>query len=150
MRELYSRGKSTQNGEWMHGYYCQMNETTYAFEVDYKTHPVKVFHLIAQDSMTDWGLPNKLRLCEVDPETVGMYTGKNDRNAKRIYEGDILRNERTSEMVSVWWDEEHCGFVCKGGSVSPVQVGSLNGHSTIIGNIHDNPEMIWKETENEQ
>lgn len=134
-----------QDGSWMNGYYCKMNETTYAFEEDYKTRPVNVYHLIAQDSMTDWGLPNKLRLYEVDPDTVGMYTGKEDQNAKRIYEGDILRDRRTGEIVSVWWNEHHCCFECRGGSVSPVQVGSLNEHSVIIGNIHDNPDMVKKE-----
>ena len=95
--------------------------------------------------MTDWGLPNKLQLYEVDPETVGLYTGKEDRNAKRIYEGDVLRNDLTGEIVSVWWDGQHCGFVCRGGEVSPVQIGSLNEHSTIIGNIFDNQDLVWKE-----
>lgn len=37
MRELWCRGKSVQDGSWMNGYYCKMNETTYAFEEDYKT-----------------------------------------------------------------------------------------------------------------
>ena len=131
MRDMFAlaRGKHISRKEWLHGYYCQMQETTYAFQEDYNKFPVKTLHLIAQDSMTDWGLPNKLQLYEVDPETVGLYTGKEDRNAKRIYEGDVLRNDLTGEIVSVWWDGQHCGFVCRGGEVSPVQIGSLNEHS---------------------
>ena len=142
MREILYRGKLVQNGAWVYGYYCKMGETTYAFEEDYQKYPVKTFHMIAQESMTDSGLPNKLRLYEIDPETVGQYTGKNDRNAKKIFEGDILRNDSTGEIVSVWWDEDHCCFVCRGGEVSPVQVGSVSYQSTIIGNVHENPEIL--------
>lgn len=138
-KDEIKRGKT-----WIHGYYCQMQETTYAFEEDYKRFPVKTFHMIAQDSMTDWGLPNKLRLYEVDPETVDMYTGKTDMNARRIFEGDILKIPSTGEIVSVWWDESKCGFVCRGGEMSPVQIGNVCYRAEVIGNIFDNPEL-WRE-----
>lgn len=141
MREMFCRGKSVNSGSWIYGYYCKMDETTHALAEDYKTHPVRTIHLIAQDSMTDWGLPNKLQLYEVDPDTVGQYTGLNDRMAKRIYEGDILLNEHTGEKVSVWWNEGCCCFECRGGETSPVQVGSLNGCSRVIGNVFDNKEV---------
>lgn len=141
---LLESAKDERGKTWIHGYYCQMQETTYAFEEDYKRFPVKTFHMIAQDSMTDWGLPNKLRLYEVDPETVGMYTGKTDMNVRRIFEGDILKIPSTGEIVSVWWDESKCSFVCRGGEMSPVQIGNVCYRAEVIGNIFDNPEL-WRE-----
>lgn len=155
MRDMFALARGiileSDNGEakrgrtWVHGYYCQMQETTYAFEKDYKKFPVDTIHMIAQDSMTDWRLPNKLRLYRVDPETVGLYTGKTDWNARRIFEGDILRIPSTGEIVSVWWDEDKCCFVCRGGEMSPMQVGSVCYRAEVIGNIFDNPDLISKE-----
>ncbi len=144
MRDMFAlaRGKHVSGKEWIEGYYCQMQETTYAFQEDYDKFPVKTFYCIAQDSMTDWGLPNKLRLYEIDPETAGMYTGKNDKNTKKIFEGDILKVESTGEIVSVWWDETHDRFVCRGGKVSLVELGNINYRAEIIGNIFDNSELL--------
>lgn len=99
----------------------------------------------------------------VNPETVGQFTGLFDRNGKEIYEGDILgfttkremgyptdgikialpivfgicnpRNDTLSEYVG-FWVEESCGYR---GSIS-YEVGSHG--AKVIGNIHDNPELI--------
>ena len=37
-------------------------ETTYCFTEDYEKYPVKTLHFIAEECMTDWGLPNDFRL----------------------------------------------------------------------------------------
>lgn len=85
---------------------------------------------------------------QVPPETVGQYTGLTDKNGNMIFEGDIVTYDKeyggeTREKGTVYWcdgafwvenvrDEEDVGLlgVC------------VNYQLEIIGNIHDNPELI--------
>ena len=69
MKEILFRGKRVDNGEWTEGYF-------------FKTWN-KVFLLWGMTG----GCPN---MEEVIPETVGQYTGIEDDNDVRIFEGDIV------------------------------------------------------------
>ncbi len=66
MRDILFRAKLKDTNYWAEGFYCSMRETTYCCEEDYKRHPVPLHHLIAVDEMTDWGMPNRLRLYEIN------------------------------------------------------------------------------------
>lgn len=83
-------------------------------------------------------------LTEVDPDTVGECTGLRDKNGKLIFEGDIIngytlngvgdfRNEvvHWSSLFSGWYGRE-CRSLYNG----------LGDIYEIIGNIHDNPELL--------
>ena len=103
---------------------------------------------------------------QVDPETVGQYTGMNDRHGKRIFENDIVEVcGGREERYLIWWVREMSML-----TAIPVDEISFNGqdywngyypqfeYSTfcammqdpwgdfrdirVIGNIHDNPELI--------
>lgn len=67
----------------------------------------------------------------VDPETVGQFTGLLDKNGKKIFEDDIMRN--AGNVVEFYGD----GFCINGDSSL-----SLWTKTEIIGNIHDNPELL--------
>lgn len=77
-----------------------------------------------------------------------QYTGLKDSNGKEIYEGDILQDESNDTAVVIW--REHHAEWC----IKWIHMGredSLSrcmewGHlNEIIGNIHENPELLEQE-----
>lgn len=80
-------------------------------------------------------------------DTIGQYTGLKDKNGKRIFEGDICRNTRTKEIVSVKWHGTMAGYVWHKQRESKYlyDFGELFracDKCEVIGNIHDNPELM--------
>ena len=112
---------------------------------------------------------------EVVPETVGQYTGLTDKNGKKIFEGDIIRYADNDEyemyLESIKYPEEYENAdFSKMWAVDEVVYGDkigypafdLNAHNfecnglatlndsgqyfyEVIGNIHDNPELLEAE-----
>ena len=91
------RAKDTRSGMTVEGFYCNMAETTYAFEDDYRKFPVSIHHYMVVEEMTDWGLPNKLRLYPIDPDTLQMFSGLYDKKQHPIWEYDhVISAGRTA------------------------------------------------------
>lgn len=131
MREILFRGKRVIDGEWVYGNYG-FNDTVTAEK-----------HYIFQ---------NKAWEFFVDPATVGQFTGLTDKNGVKIFEGDILgiriADRQYIEGV-VKYGVFNCtcchgvyGWYVEGqnttGDIRVVEDGLLE----IIGNVHDNPELM--------
>lgn len=148
-RQILFKAKRKDNGKWVEGYYCKLDETTYCISEDYERHPVPTHHYILYETMTDWGLPNRFLQFEIDPDTICQFTGLIDKNGEKIWENDICdRKEKYPEIVTynkgdwqldysyVFGKEMHtdaCNlgfYVCERDCVE------------VIGNIFDNPDLL--------
>lgn len=152
MREILFRGKDPDTGIWYEGFYMALSDTTYCLKEDYDSHPDNTKHYIVFDRMTDWCLPNQHLKADVDPSTVGQYTGLTDKNGKRIFEGDIvlyyhrqLSGKDAPVCDAVVYEEG--GFAVGAYFLNNWLCDSIHGNIQLldietIGNIHDNPELL--------
>lgn len=144
MREILFRGKRKDNGEWVEGYlhikYFQKLPHD-RFVIEYETE-------CDYDSKS-WR--PKYMVAEIDPETVGQYTGLTDKNGKKIFEGDIVKREytlwhsetkrtRETQIGVVSYSNKECGFFLD--KVCNLRKPWDGDTIEIIGNIHDNPELL--------
>ena len=65
-----------------------------------------------------------------------QFTGLHDKNGVEIYEGDVLREQ--DAVVDIFMVEWHVNDIDCGWNISP----SDTWYSEVIGNIHDNPELL--------
>lgn len=72
-----------------------------------------------------------------------QFTGLKDKNDTEIYEGDKLQ-ESYGDIGIVYWKESAAGFYVKWGDGSDMSLnyGVATIKSEIIGNIHENPELL--------
>lgn len=151
MREILFRGKRKDNGKWVEGSYCQ--KKTAHYEGREVVEDVK--HLIIT-SMTDC----RYLYAEVDLETVSQYTVLADRNGRKIFEGDTVRDilndsvvgtVRYGEYRNIFNEDEyggHAGFYVEWKNEQELLRKDLvywAKNSKFTGNIFDNPELVNQE-----
>ena len=80
----------------------------------------------------------------VDPETVGQFTGLTDMDGRYIYEDDIARcyGMESPILGQIVFDAYEAAFVFKH-SNGTISLRNYN-YLEVIGNIHDNPELLQK------
>lgn len=136
MREILFRGKKGNNGEWVEGYYATIG---------------KKYHYILTGKLDiTQGYP-EFEHFSIASETVGQYTGLTDKNGTKIFEGDIIKTKKYGKDVGRSNVNDYDIFVVK---YEPAMFRLENrnrgfvldddGYSKyeVIGNIHDNPELL--------
>ena len=116
MRDILFRGKRLDNGEW-------------------EESPCHLGTMCSGTVLHDF-----------DPSTVGQYTGLTDKNGKKIFEGDVIKTfteyygiRRENKVVVQWCDDiENDSF----GEPFTSGYRIHGGDWEVIGNIHDNPELL--------
>jgi uncharacterized phage protein (TIGR01671 family) len=136
-REIVFRGKDVKSGRWEFGYFTEC--------VEPMDEPVVLSYI------TD--IENNSFI--VYRETVSQYTGLKDSTGKRIFEGDIVK---VRDPYSGCWSvnggevifstEYVGGWVLTSNGKDGLNIGTRTNNIKIIGNIHDNPELLevqeWK------
>lgn len=141
MREILFRGKLTDSDEWVYGFYFYDTSTETGNMISF------------DDARGD--------CYEVIPQTVGQYTGLKDKNGVMIFEGDIVsfehdkviytddpfvktkkyRRNYAIEFVNTF---STYGLRFRNKAIHfPCKCSTLRMHDVeVIGNIHDNPELL--------
>ena len=130
MREILFRGKRTDNDEWAFGFFTKSPSG----------------NVYITETVTGCASPKT-----VDPDTVGQFTGLTDKNGKKIFEGDILKEEirtRPAKDGSPRYKTRKYVVCCDAWAFHLEAIGATGrpsrsvSHCYVIGNIHDNPELL--------
>lgn len=122
MREILFRGKRKDTGEWVYGDLVR----------PLKDEPAGI---------VDDGL-----YVPVIQDTVGQYIGLEDKNGRKIFEGDIVAHEcfdGRMTYAAVYYGEFNCSCCdgVYGWSFYPEDIRNPEFY-VVGGNIHDNPELL--------
>ncbi len=141
MREILFRGKAINRDNGFHRTNYKNGDFVYGLAT--RLYDERFENLPAEMTGT-----NGVSGIEVDYKTIGQYTGLTDKNGKKIFEGDVVlypwNGQDNPERFTIKFKDGQ--FVA-----SPVKetedywdfmVGGYSEEMEIIGNIHDNPELL--------
>lgn len=122
-REHLYRGKRVDNGQWIYGDLLTSNGTCC--------------------EISDWNAVDYSRH-DVDPETVGQYTGMTDKNGTKIFEGDIVKEKHKvhERIYSIIWRDDCFSMSAQTKHISYYLDEIISSHCEVIGNIYDNKELL--------
>lgn len=136
MRDIRFRGKRLDTGEWVYGYLFQAENAWWIQEK-----PLENTFNDIQTFITGSEAVLRIVAYQVDPTTVGQYTGLKDKNGTEIFKGDVFATS-TGIKATVEWEKEgrFLGFTTTGER----RIIYINREPLveIIGNIYENKELL--------
>ena len=126
MREILFRGKRIGYNEWVEGHLVALPKNPYIID-------------------------EKGDVYILNPQTVGQFTGLLDKNAKKVFEGDIVKytpRPNCEIIYEVIWQQECIRFSLVQWSTHKYNLWEWDEETKVkymcevIGNIHDNPELL--------
>lgn len=146
MREIKFRAKGLNDDNWHYGSYVYTDDNK---NNPFASGPFKEKHHIIQYHPGDWNLGGWEPI-EINPNTLGQFTSLKDKNGKEIYEGDIIAfNWRSSDgvditdLLEVRFIRGVFAFLWDGDIDNEANIVSpTHEWANVIGNIHDNPDLI--------
>lgn len=132
MREIKFRGKRKDTGEWVYGnYFIDERDIEDGF----------IWRDIPQIQQR-YG--DHYQYYDVEPSTVGQYTGLKDKNGREIYEGDIITGlfNRTNIIGHIIYGSDAIFFIKRKGLYG-IGLNNAEDWLEVVGNIYDNPNY-WK------
>ena len=132
MRTIKFRGKRVDNGEWISG----------SLDLTASQASILWDRIDNEGDTAPW-------FADVDPDTIGQFTGLLDKNGTEIYEGDILRlGNSDSGVCEVGWSGSVSAYCIRFHFEAALGLKPLGSwkecerNIVVIGNIHDNPELL--------
>lgn len=131
MREIKFRGFNRKNNEWLYGFYLQNRGA----------------HFVCPD---EFAIGKSWDDYEIDPDTLGQFTGLHDKKGNEIYEGDVVRiYDSDYEKYSVQQVKFAHGVFGVDNWTKKILttlsffMGCDSEYSVeVIGNIHDHPSLL--------
>lgn len=133
MQVVEFRGKRLDNGEWVYGNLVSDGKRYFIIYDNDITECTRYGERYIEAS----------RYFEVDPETVGQYTGLRDKNSTKIYEGDIAKADiYGKEFAGLVQYSQGLGLYYLSGMARSDTELWICEEKEVIGNIHDSPELL--------
>lgn len=141
------KGKRTDNGEWVEGYYFEFEGRSYITYLE-----ETIIHVVyaTEPSIIDFNM----RAFEVDSETICRCTGLPDKNGKKVWENDIVRYRFDNDIGKVFFSDFRASWSIAMGKNGNKHINNdlfkyvqfkyvqKENRVEVIGNIFDNPELL--------
>ena len=120
--EILFKGKREDTKEWVYGYYVRLPDAAGS---------VHMMHAPANNP------DESNKAFYIDPETLGRFTGKLDKNGAKIFEGDKVKIYDLGEYGVVRYNDNFTEFYVDFSGVTYLQLKYSSKDIEVVGNIYD-------------